>query len=273
MRTHDDTMTARAVPEGTAPASGTMSLWDHIEDMRWMILKSMAALLVAAGIGMALASPVYEALAVPLRSVAGESVELVFTSPMDAFLVRIKLALAVGFVLALPFVLAFVWTFVAPGLETREKRVIFVAVAAGSVLFCGGAAFGYMLLATGLSALVRIGVSGTGARHLWTLTAYLSFCLRFMMAFGAVFELPVILLVLSRLGVVTTAGLRGFRRHALVGAFVIGAVLTPPDALTQIMVAVPLVVMYELSIWVSAAMDRRRRATVQAPAAGAEAET
>jgi sec-independent protein translocase protein TatC len=235
-----------------------MGLWDHIEDLRGSVLKSLGALCAGTAVGFALASPAYEVLSRPLKHLGREIVELVFTSPLDAFMARLKVALAVGFVLALPLILTFTWKFIAPGLRKNEKQIVFLAVAIGTVLFCAGATFGYFMLSIGLEALIKMGLSGSGARHLWTLDAYLGFCLRFMLAFGVVFELPIVIVVLSRLGVVTTADLRRHRRYAILGAFIVGGILTPPDALTQTMLAVPLLVMYELSIQVSAAMDRRK---------------
>jgi sec-independent protein translocase protein TatC len=237
----------------------TMSLWDHLEELRWAILKCFGALLAGTALCFAAASPIYELLAIPLRSLDGaQAVELVFSSPSDAIMIRLKLAIFGGVVLALPAILAFVWTFVAPGLKMKEKRLVHVAVAAGTLFFCAGAAVGYAMLSFGLATLVRFGIGGTGARHLWTLRAYLDFCLHFMAAFGAVFELPIVLTLLSRLGVVTTAGLRRARPYAIVGAFVVGGILTPPDPYTQTMLAMPLLVMYEASVWASAAMDRRK---------------
>jgi sec-independent protein translocase protein TatC len=122
-----------------------MSLWDHIDALRGGLLKSLVALCAGTGVGFALASPAYEVLARPLKHLGRDIVELVFTSPLDAFMARLKVALAVGFVLALPLILTFTWKFIAPGLRQNEKQVVVLAVAIGTVLFCAGATFGYFM--------------------------------------------------------------------------------------------------------------------------------
>ena len=233
-----------------------MSFWDHLEELRWTLLRCLAALFIATGIGFVFTSAIYGVLQRPLSSLGGR-VELVFSGPLDAFLIRLKLAVLTGVILALPFMLAFIWRFVAPGLRGRERSVIWGAVAAGTVFFCVGAVFGYYLLFFGLPALVRLGVSGPGVRHLWSLKSYMDFCFRFVLAFGVVFEFPVITVALARLGLLEASTLRRIRPYAVIGIFVLAAFITPPDPVTQVMLGLPLLVLYEASIFVTGILERK----------------
>ncbi|MCF7854316.1 MAG: twin-arginine translocase subunit TatC [Candidatus Pacebacteria bacterium] len=232
-----------------------MSFWDHLEEFRWMVLRCIAVLLVATGAGFAFTSATYGLLRRPLMALDNQ-VELVFSGPLDAFLIRLKLAVLTGVVLAVPFILAFIWRFVAPGLRAREKTVIWGAVAMGTVFFGVGALFGYYLLFFGLPALVRLGISGPGVRHLWSLKSYMDFCFRFILAFGVVFEFPVVTVALARLGLLEAATLRRIRPYAVIGIFVLAAFITPPDPVTQVMLGLPLLVLYEASIVVTGFMER-----------------
>jgi sec-independent protein translocase protein TatC len=233
-----------------------MSFWDHLEEFRWMILRCLAVLVVTTGVGFAFTSLTYRVMQRPIESLGG-GVELVFSGPLDAFLIRLKLAVLSGVVFALPFMLAFIWRFIAPGLRRREKTVIWGAVAAGTVFFAIGASFGYYLLFFGLPALVRLGVSGPGVRHLWSLKTYMDFCFRFVLAFGVVFEFPVITVSLARLGLLEAATLRRIRPYAVIGVFVLAAFITPPDPVTQVMLGLPLLLLYEASIFVTGLLERK----------------
>jgi sec-independent protein translocase protein TatC len=232
-----------------------MSFWEHLEEFRWVLLKTIAALVIGTGIGLAFTSSTYQAMQLPVR-LLDTPVELIFTGPLDPFLVRLKLGLLTGVVLALPFILLFVWQFAAPGLKSSEMRLAWVAAGAGTFFFIIGAGFGYLVLIYGLPGLIALGFAGEDIRHLWPLSTYLSFCLRLLLAFGAVFELPVVTVALARLGLVTAAALRRVRPYAVILIFILAAVLTPPDALTQIMLGVPLLVLYEASIFITGLIER-----------------
>ncbi len=232
-----------------------MSFCEHLEELRWVLIKLLVILILGTGAGLFLAPAFYRALQLPLHSLRAE-VELVFSGPLDAFLIRLKLGLLAGIILGLPFMLLVVWQFIAPGLHVRERRVAWLAVLLGTLFFCLGGGFGYLVLFQGLPTLVRMGVSGPGVRHLWSLRSYMDFCFRFILAFGAVFELPVVTVALARLGLVSAADLRRFRPYAIVGAFILAAILTPPDPYTQIMLGLPLVILYEASILMIRLLER-----------------
>ncbi|MFW5997095.1 MAG: twin-arginine translocase subunit TatC [Verrucomicrobiota bacterium] len=238
-----------------------LDFWDHLEELRWVILKCLITLAITTMIGLLFASLLGDVLQRPLASMDIE-VELIFTAPLDAFLVRLKLALLAGIVFAIPVLLYFIWQFLAPGLYEHERRLVWVAIIAGSVFFCVGAFFAYFLLFFGLPALIRMGLAG--ARHLWSLQSYLSFCFRFILAFGVIFELPVIVVTLARLGLLEAKTLQKIRPYAIIGIFVVGALLTPPDPFTQIMLGLPLVLLYEGSIVMVKWAEQRKEKALKA---------
>lgn len=234
-----------------------MSFWDHLEELRWVLLKSLGVLVLATGAGFALTGYVYRALEWPLSRVR-DQVDLIYATPLAAFLVQIKLALLAGAVIAAPFILALVWSFVAPGLRQEERRAVWFGVGAGFVFFCAGITFGYVLLPWGIAFLVSLGAPGV--RQLWSIDTYISFCLQLLLGFGIVFQLPVVLTILLRLGLVRAQTLARGRPYAVVIILVVAAVVTPTtDVFTQVALAAPLVVLYEVSIWVGYWLEHRRR--------------
>ncbi len=234
--------------------SSVMSLWDHLEALRWVVVKSLVTVAITSTFCMLYASFLAELLQRPLAAVI-PPVELVFAAPLDAFVSRIRLGLLGGVVAASPAILTFIWGFVTPALHARERRVARAAIGCGSAMFLLGIVFAYRLLYFGLPAVVQMGLGG--ARHLWSLQSYFSFCFRFLLAFGLIFELPVMLVALGRIGIIHADLLRRVRRYVVVGIFVAAAILTPPDALTQTLLALPLIVLYEVSIILVSLMQRR----------------
>jgi len=222
-----------------------MAVWQHLEELRWAIIKSIVVVALTTTAAFAFTDFVWAVLRLPFARIA-DQVELIYSGPLDAFLVKVKLALLAGLVAAAPFVLGFLWSFVAPGLTRRERCVVYCGVGVGSVFFGLGVGFGYLLLPYGLQFLVSFSVPGFG--NLWPVVHYLDFCLRLLLGFGLVFELPVVLTLLVRLDLVRVATLRRFRPYAVIAAFVLAAVLTPPDIVSQIALALPIIGLYEMSI-------------------------
>lgn len=237
------------------PDSGPeVSLWEHLEELRWVLIKCIATVSITTILGFCFTSLLSEVLQRPLQAIS-PPIELVFSAPLDAFLSRLKLALLAGIVFAIPFLLYFIWSFIAPGLYKRERRIAWGAIVFGSVMFVLGSVFGYRLLYYGLPALVEMGL--TGARHLWSLARYFDFCFRFLLAFGLIFELPVVLVALGRLGLVQAAFLRRIRPYAIIGIFLVAALLTPPEPFTQLMLGLPLLLLYETSIVLVGLLQRK----------------
>ncbi len=231
-----------------------MDFWDHLEDLRHTIFRCLAVLLPGVVIGWFLVDYLSEILQLPLGRLE-EAVELIFSSPLEGFMTRIKLAFFSGLFLALPFCLYFIWRFVAPGLNSRELKVGRWSAISSLILFVLGAALGFAFLFFTVPLLARIGFEEV--RNLWSYNAYLVFCIRFMVAFGLVFELPLIMCIVVYFNLTDIDTLRKGRRYAIVGAFLTAALLTPPEPFTQFMLGIPLVGAYEIGLLVASRLPRR----------------
>ena len=172
---------------------------------------------------------------------------MIATDIVGVFLVPMKVAFLVAFVIALPYVLYQAWAFVAPGLYVHERRLVLPLVITSTLLFITGMAFAYFLVFPVVFKFMA-SIAPEGVAWMTDIEKYLSFVLTMFMAFGVVFEVPVIVIVLVRAGLVSLKTLKEIRPYVVVGAFVVGAVFTPPDVLSQLMLAVPLCLLYELGI-------------------------
>ncbi len=239
-----------------------MPFLDHLEELRWRLLWSLAAVVVGFGAGVLVfvSLDVMGWLMAPARAVFGDDWRMQGLSPTDPFFILLKVSLTIGLILAFPVIVYHAWSFLAPALERREKRAIVPALYMGLVLFLAGVAMAYFV-ALPISLRFLVGMGGEWLEAAYRATDYIGFVVKLLVAFGALFELPVVILVLSALGLVTPAFLRAKRRHAFVAIAILAAVLSPGDviAVTVIMMA-PLYLLYECSIFVSAAMWRRRDA-------------
>lgn len=177
--------------------------------------------------------------------------------PVDPFMLTIKAALMAGILLALPIWLWQVWLFVAPALSRKEKRYVIPLLALALVLFPVGAGFAYYSLKFALGFLNRYAIPGLEPRL--DILKYIGFALTMMIAAGCVFEVPLIIMFLTRIGVISTTTLRKYRGPAIVLIFVLSAALTPPDPLTMIAMAVPIMLLYELSIWLARPLEKKKR--------------
>lgn len=222
-----------------------MPLWEHLEELRWAIIKSLVVLVITTSVALAFTGPIYDLLLVPLADFR-DQIKITFAKPLDAFLIKMALALLGGIFLALPFMLAFAWSFIAPGLTAKERKAVWLGVGWGVVFFACGVTFGYVLLPMCLKFLIAFG--RPDVQQLWPLQVYIAFCFRLLLGFGIVFQLPVILNILIRLDLVTVETLTRKRPYAVIISFVVAAILTPPDVFTQILMALPLVCLYEVSI-------------------------
>ncbi|MFQ6117843.1 MAG: twin-arginine translocase subunit TatC [Candidatus Bipolaricaulia bacterium] len=181
---------------------------------------------------------------------------LIFIHPTEAFFAYIKLAFFTGILIGAPFVLYQVWRYIVPALYEHEKRYFRSSVAFGTLLFFAGVAFAFIVvLPLGIRFLIRIG--GPQLQAVFTIGNYISFSMIFLLTFGLVFELPIVVYVLVKLGVVSRATLRAKRKYILVGAFAAAAILTPPDPFTQTVMAIPLLLLYELSIFLARFAERK----------------
>lgn len=216
------------------------ALVEHLEELRFRLIVSCLAFLGATALGWLMVPAVLDRFA---QSVG----RLIFVAPAEAFFVRLKIAAVIGLLLALPIILHQAWLFVLPALFPDEKQVLQVFLGAGVALFFLGLAFGYFV-AYPLALTFFLSFGGEGVRPAIVVSRHLAFFLGTTLSFGVAFQLPVVLLALVRLGVVTPQGLQAMRRVALFLAFVVAAVLTPADGVSQFLMAGPLVALYELTL-------------------------
>lgn len=234
-------------------------LLDHLIELRRRLLYCVAALLVTFFVAFYFAQPIFSFLVQPL--VAAGQDRVIFTQVFEAFFVQVKVAFFAAMMLSFPVIANQLWQFVAPGLYRKEKRALLPFLLATPVLFIGGASFAYFVaIPTALMFLLQYqgDIGGIQQEALPSVGNYLSFIMQFLFAFGLSFLLPVLLMLLERAGIVTLEQLKGARRYAIVAAFVIAAVLTPPDVASQLLLAIPLVLLYELAL-IGIRITRRRR--------------
>ncbi len=239
-----------------------MPFLDHLEELRWRILWVLAAVIVGCLVGLAVVvyGDVVGYLMAPGRALFGDDWKPQYLAPGDTFFILLKISLTIGIILAFPIIVYHTWSFLAPALEKHEKRAIVPSLYLGLVLFIAGVAMGYFIaLPVTLRFLTSLLTDFMTPD--WTASFYIVFIVRLLLAFGVVFELPIVVLVLSALGLVTPAFLREKRRHAIVGITVVAAMVSPGDiiSLTALMM-VPMFLLYELSIVLSAIIWRRREA-------------
>lgn len=239
---------------------GEMPFLDHLEELRWRIFKALGALVVGTIVGFLLVQRfrVLDLLVEPARAYLPEDGRLAYFSPVTPFFFILKLALIAGLILGFPIVLYQVWAFLSPALEKREKRLIVPALYMGMLLFIAGAMLGYHVA---LPVSMRF-FTGIQTDYLYAVLGadeYLSFAIRLLMGFGIIFELPVVILILSVLGLVTPEFLRTKRRHAIVVSTVAASLLSPGDVITvTVLMMVPLILLYEFSILLSVLVTRGR---------------
>ncbi|MEY3704470.1 MAG: hypothetical protein RLZZ561_2090 [Pseudomonadota bacterium] len=245
-----------------------MPLIEHLIELRRRLLWSVAALAIAFFGCLYVAKDIFAVLVQPLLQ-AGQG-KIIYTDVFEAFFAEIKVAFFSAMMVAFPVIATQVWRFVAPGLYAKEKRAFLPFLLMTPVLFLSGAALAYFVaMPVALKFLLGYSgnVGGVAQEALPGVGNYLSFVTKFIFGFGVGFLLPVLLMLLERAGLVTRTQLRDGRRYAIVGAFVVAAVLTPPDIVSQLLLAVPLCLLYELAI-IAIWFTERRRAK-ESPAATA----
>jgi len=237
-------------------------LMEHLVELRRRLIWSFVALLIAFGICFYFADRIFAFLAQPLVQAfpPGEG-KLVYTKLYEAFFVEVRVAFFAAFFISFPVIANQVWAFVAPGLYAKEKRAFLPFLVATPILFTlGGALAYYAVMPTAFHFFLSFqgNLGGIEQEALPSIGDYLSLVMHFILAFGIAFLLPVLLMLIERAGLVTRDQLKRGRRYAILVAFVIAAVATPPDVLSQFMLAIPLIVLYELSLVAIWFTERRR---------------
>ena len=223
----------------------------HLLELRTRLLRAIAGVLVCLILLMPIANKLYGWLALPVLKMLPAGGQMIATDPISPFLTPLKLALMSALVLAAPWVLYQLWAFVAPGLYHREKRLAVPLLVSATALFYIGCAFAYFLVLPAVFKFTNA-VAPEGVAVMTDIGKYLDFVIVTFIAFGVAFEVPVAVVILVALGWVTIAQLREARSYVIVGVFVIAAVMTPPDAVSMLMMAIPMCLLYKLGIIASA---------------------
>ena len=227
-----------------------LPLTTHLQELRRRLVLSFIAVGAGFALCYAFSESIFDILSAPLLKMMPTGGSLIFTSVAEAFFTYMKVAFISGLILASPFVLYQIWAFVAPGLYRHEKKYVIPFVLAGSFFFAIGILFAYYVaLPVGFKFL--LGFATDFIKPLPSMKEYLSFSIKFLLAFGLVFEFPVVLVLLVRIGVVDAKTLAKQRKYAILLIFIFAAILTPPDIISQLIVALPMIGLYELSILLS----------------------
>lgn len=242
----------------------TMSFMEHLGELRVRIVRSLVALLIGLAIALPFSQKMVDYLA---RPIVASGHNLVFVALTEAFWVQMKVAMIAGLFIAAPGILWQVWAFIAPGLHEHEKKYAGPFVLIGTIMFILGGVFSLKVV-TPFATQFLLSYARPGLQPMISIGSYVDFLLKFTLAFGLVFELPLIITILSRLGVVTPKMLARNRKYAILGAFIAGAVLTPtPDWFNQTLMAGPLILLYEVGIICARIFGRARPAPVPPAAA------
>ncbi len=233
----------------------------HLVELRDRLIRALVAVGLCFGALMLWPGPagLYDLLAAPLVANLPQGATLIATNVISPFIVPLKITMLAAFLIALPVVLYQVWAFVAPGLYSHEKRLVLPLVVSSTVLFLAGVAFCYFLVFGQVFRFIQ-GFAPKSITAAPDIEAYLSFVLTMFIAFGAAFEVPVAVVVLARMGIVSVEKLRQFRSYFIVLAFIISAVITPPDVVSQLALAIPMCLLYEAGIWAAQVFNRHTQA-------------
>ena len=241
-----------------------LPLTAHLQELRKRLILSFIAVAGGFVLCYAFAQDIFDVLAAPLLKSMTTGGSLIFTSVAEAFFTYMKVAFISGLILASPFVLYQVWAFVAPGLYRNEKKYVVPFVLTGSFFFALGILFAYTIaIPVGFKFL--LGFATDFIKPMPSMKEYLSFSIKFLLAFGLIFEFPVVLVLLARIGVIDAKTLGRQRKYAILLIFIFAAILTPPDVISQVILALPMIGLYELSILLSRLFGKKTPSVQPAP--------
>ncbi len=255
--------------ESNAPGAAEGSLLSHLIELRNRLLYAVIAVALAFFALVPFANEVYAFIAGPLMAVLPPGMSMIATDVASPFLTPLKFALAAAVTLTIPFLLYQVWAFVAPGLYKHEKRMVLPLLVSSVLLFYAGMAFAYFVVFPAVFGFF-VNILPPGVQMMTDIKSYLDFVFSMFFAFGVAFEVPVAVVILSWIGVVNPETLAEKRPYVIVGVFVIAAVLTPPDVLSQFLLAIPMLILFEIGLFIA---RRLRRQAEQKEKSDAEMET
>lgn len=238
-----------------------MPLTAHLEELRRKLIISGITWLLAFLACYTFAEKLFDLIAEPVRQALPQGTSLVFLTATEPFFTYLKIGALAGLLVALPVIFWQIWSFVAPGLYQHEKRYIIPFVLVSTLCFVTGAFFGYQyVFPMAFKVLIQFGTGSGELNAMLSMGSYLSLSSKLLLAFGLIFELPVVIFFLARMGIVDHKMLARNRKFALLAAFVVGAVLTPPDVFSQTALALPFIVLYEIGILVARLFGKHRKA-------------
>ena len=252
-------MTDETIDESSAP------LMEHLIELRQRLVKSLIAVAIVFVVAFIFAAQIFDILVIPFERAAGdtEGLKLIYTAPQEFFFAQLRIALFTALFVAFPVIAAQVYKFVAPGLYKNERSAFLPFLFATPILFLLGASLVFFvvmpLAMTFFLSMQQVGVEGaTNIELLPKVSEYLGLIMTLIFAFGLVFQMPVVISLLARAGMVSSEGLKSKRKYAIVLTFMAAAILTPPDPVSQIGLAVPTLLLYELSIYTTRLIERKR---------------
>ena len=258
---------SEVAPEVTeeTPEEGRMPLTEHLRELRTRLLHSAYAFMLAFAVCYYYSEPIFQVLQRPLRQVLPTTGTLAITSLAEGFMTHLRVGAIAAFFAVSPWLFYQLWKFVAPGLLPGERRLVIPFVFSASFLFLFGATFGYFVVFPFVFGFF-IDETGTGVLPVLSISDFLSFSSKLLLLFGTIFELPVLSFFLARLGIISAEQMRKYRKYAVVGIFIMAAFITPPDPVSQTLIALPLICLYEVGIWVAKYSGRKPKPAEESPA-------
>lgn len=233
------------------------TLLSHLDDLRKCLFRVAVVVAICFSVCLLFAKDLYEFLAFPLKQILPVHSFFIATQPFEAWVTYFKTALFAGLFIASPFVFWQIWSFVAPGLYKKEKSYSLGFSLVTSLFFVGGGLFGYYFVFPQAFAYFTAVLQGTGIVFLPKMDDYLSFACRMLITFGITFEMPVIVVLVTKTGLVSLKQLKAFRKYMVVLAFIIAAILTPPDVVSQMIMGLPMVLLYEFGLLLAWILNKR----------------
>ena len=235
-------------------------LWEHLEELRWTLFKLIIVLFITTAISFFFINEILVILTLPIDTLAADNpnfeIKMIMTSPFDGIMIKMKTAFLGGLIIGTPFTLYFLWTFISAGLKKNEGKAFIWICTIGTISFIFGVVCGYFLITPVLNILLKMGLES--ADNYWTLKEFINFVFYWLLGAGVIFELPLIMFILTKVGVLEIQLLKKIRPYFYIGAFIIAAIITPPDPFTMMIVGVPLIILYELGIFI-ASFHRKKR--------------